>query len=200
MYRNYFACKRSFRGTCRVRFKLTRIRDTLDFPWMSRFVPCRKSLCSRYMHRVPPNGPMRRDVRNNPDVRSFSLSLSLFLFFSLVFARLPFLLFLSHVPALYKNRLRLAVNLPTSSSSHSNVAVSPFPRARPFGALGMHRRGRRNAIDSVILSSGIERIALPACCSRRFIFAGEFLQQGFTTVYLRSLRSKRLLQKKCSVD
>lgn len=49
---------------------------------MSRFVPCRKSLCSWYMHRVPPNGPMRRDVRNNPDVRSFSLSIS-FSFFPL---------------------------------------------------------------------------------------------------------------------
>ena len=140
------------------------------------FVRCRKSRCSWYMHRVPPNGPTRIIwPLGTPDI----LSLSLFLFLSS-----PVSLFLSS-----PRYIRTASDWPWTYRRRRlriRTQPSPFPRASPSGALGMHRRGRRNAIDSVILFREIERISsYLAAAQAAALSRGETCSIGFCSAILR---------------
>lgn len=129
------------------------VRDALNSP-RRRSYPQKVSLCSLCMHRVPPNRPVRNNL---PSRRSLSLVLPLLV--SLSSSLSPELRYIrtnSDWPWTYRRG---------RSSSHSNATIFlsfSLSSTRSFGALDMHRRGRRNAIDSVILSSRIQKIALPA--------------------------------------
>ena len=107
--------------------------------------------------------PTERADANNLASRHSRHSLSLSLSVSL-FPCLP----LSLEPALYKNRLRLAVNVPASSSSHSNAAVSLSTRE----PVRCTRQKREKECDrfSYSFQGDRENQLLPGCCaSRRFI-------------------------------
>lgn len=107
---------------------------------------------------VPPNGPTRIIwPLGTPDILSLSVSL------------LPCLP-LSLEPALYKNRLRLAVNLPASSSSHSNAAVSLSTREPVRCTRRAQKREKECDRFSYSFQGDRENQLLPGCCaSRHFI-------------------------------